>query len=137
LEYSTAIERLTGFVSYGWERENDMLAEDYAYLTEEQKRLLTKPFKLEDVGIIKTTPQMFYKNQSRFRIGYTMVENTKIGANWVAWCNNMDAIFVPCEFLIKVFKDCGVEPPIKSVKQGINSKSFPYVERYPKDKFIF
>ncbi len=80
---------------------------------------------------------MFYMNSSEFRIGYTMVENTKIGERWVNWCNEMDAMFVPSKFLVSVFQDCGVTKPIKVVKQGIDSAKFPYFNRPKKDKFIF
>ncbi len=137
LEYSTAVERLTSRVYYGWERKEHLLPEDFEQLTDEQKILLTKPYKKTRIGIIKTTPQMFYMNSSDFRIGYTMVENTKIGESWIKFCNNMDAIFVPSKFLIQVFRDCGVTKPVKAVKQGIDSRKFPYYEKKPKEKFIF
>lgn len=137
LEYSTALERLMGKVSIGWERQVDMLSEDYDQLSEEQKALLAKPYKKERVGVIKVTPQLFYQNKSDFRIGYTMVENTKIGPKWVDLCNAMDAIFVPNKFLIDIFKECGVKPPVYSVKQGVDSRKFPYVDRSLKDKFVF
>lgn len=137
VEYATAIQRQGVEVYYGWERQEDMLKEHYEVLTDEQKTLLTKPFKKTKVGIIKTTPQLFHKNKSDFRIGYTMVENTKIGENWVKLCNNMDAMFVPSQFLVNVFKECGVTRPIKVVKQGVDSRKFPYIERIPKSKFIF
>lgn len=137
LEYSTALERLTGKVTYGWEREEDVSPESFALLTDEQKTLLRKPFKLERIGIIKTTPQLFYQNKSQFRIGYTMVENTQVGQRWVDYINAMDAVFVPSEYLVNVFKNSGVKPPVISVKQGIDSRKFPYMERPTKDKFIF
>jgi glycosyltransferase involved in cell wall biosynthesis len=66
-----------------------------------------------------------------------MVENTKIGKDWTEMCNNMSAIFVPSEYLVDIFKDCGVRVPIVSVKQGIKSDQFPYMERKRKEKFIF
>lgn len=138
LEYSTAVNRLTnGGVSVGWERRVDMLPDMWNMLTKEQKELLEKPYVKEKIGIIKTTPQLFHMNTSEFRIGYTMVENTKIGPRWAELCNNMDAIFVPSNFLVDVFKEGGVTKPIKVVKQGINSESFPYFEREEKEKFIF
>jgi glycosyltransferase involved in cell wall biosynthesis len=137
LEYATALERLTHGVSIGWERREDILEEHFNQLNDEQKALLAKPFVKEKVGIIKTTPQMFFHNESEFRIGYTMVENTKIGEKWVNYCNEMDAMLVPCEFLVNVFKDCGVTKPIRAVKQGINSAKFPYFKRERKAKFIF
>lgn len=137
LEYSTALERLTGKVSYGWERRGDLLAEDFDQLTDEQKVLLEKPYKKERIGIIKTTPQLFYNNKSDFRIGYTMVENTQVGPRWVDYINAMDAVFVPSPYLVKVFKESGVKPPVVSVKQGFDSRKYPYFERKPKDKYVF
>src|SRR5581483_8041676 len=82
-------------------------------------------------------PQMFTKNESEYRIGYTMVENTRVGQKWVAWCNEMDAIFVPSPYLIEVFSGSGVNVPIKTVKQGVDSRKFPYVNRKKKKKFVF
>jgi glycosyltransferase involved in cell wall biosynthesis len=137
LEYSTALERLTGKVSIGWERQEDILKENYDELTDEQKALINKPYKKERIGIIKTTPQMFFKNTSEFRIGYTMVENTQIGPDWVQHCNKMDAIFVPSEFLVEVFKSCGVTVPVISIKQGMDSRKFPYYEKPKTEKFVF
>jgi len=137
LEYATALERLTGDITVGWERKEHMIPEHFNLLTPEQKRILEKPFRKDKVGIIKTTPQMFTKNESEYRIGYTMVENTRVGQKWVAWCNEMDAIFVPSPYLIEVFSGSGVNVPIKTVKQGVDSRKFPYVNRKKKKKFVF
>lgn len=137
LEYATALERLMGTVSIGWERQADLFKDDFDQLTVEQQTLLSKPFKKEKIGIIKTTPQLFNLNKSDFRIGYTMVENTMIGENWVKMCNDMDAIFVPSNYLIDVFTDCGVKKPIYVVKQGVDTRRFKYVDRKKKDKFVF
>lgn len=137
LEYATAIQRRGIEVSYPWEREEHVNKESWENLTNEQKTLLSKPSKNCEVGIIKTTPQLFEKNESAFRIGYTMVENTQIGKRWVDYCNNMDAMLVPSQFLVDVFSECGVRVPIKAVKQGVDSKKFPYVNREKKEKFIF
>lgn len=137
LEYATALERLTGQVSVGWERKQDMISMHWDMLTDEQKTLLEKPYKKERVGIIKTTPQLFIKNTSDFRIGYTMVENTKIGLEWVKLCNRMNAILVPSPHLVDIFKECGVKVPVRSVKQGVDPKKFPYVERVKKPIFTF
>lgn len=137
LEYATALERIGVDVSVGWERQGDMYGPSYEMLTDEQKKLLNKPFAKQRIGIIKTTPQLFHYNKSDFRIGYTMVENTKIGEGWVEMCNRMDAIFVPSKYLVKVFQDCGVKVPIRCVKQGIDSRKFPYLKREKKDIFTF
>jgi len=137
LEYASALNRIGVDISIGWEREGDIYAEYFNYLTDEQKALLRKPYVKHRVGIIKTTPQLFQKNDCEFRIGYTMVENTKIGERWVEMCNKMDAIFVPSAYLVDVFKDCGVTVPIRAVKQGVDQRKFPYVKRSPKKKFVF
>lgn len=137
LEYSTALERLNGNITIGWEREEDMLPVYFNLLTDEQKTLLRKPFKKERIGIIKTTPQLFKNNTSDYRIGYTMVENTMINKEWVEVCNGMDAIFVPSPYLLDVFKECGVTVPIKVVKQGVDSRKFPYISRPKKSIFTF
>lgn len=138
LEYSTAIERITGKVNIGWERQENMLPNLYNQLTDEQKKLLEKPYKREHIGIIKTTPQLFYMNKNEFRIGYTMVENTQISKTWIDLCNQMDAMFVPSAYLIDVFKECGLTKPVISVRQGMNSEKFPYIKRKPyKDKYVF
>lgn len=140
LEYATAIQRLGIDVTYGWERKEHMLSRDFESLTMEQQRMLEKPFILKTIGVIKTTPELFYQNKSVYRIGYTMVENTRIGEKWINWCNEMDAMFVPSEFLIQVFKNSGLIKPVKVVKQGIDSLKFPYFKRRLKDKnepFIF
>lgn len=136
LEYATALSRITK-VSIGWERQQDMAPSVFDLLTDEQKKLIQKPFSKEEVGIIKTTPQLFFKNTSPFRIGYTMVENTKIGERWVQLCNKMDALLVPSQYLVEVFQNCGVTVPIRVVKQGVDPKKFPYLKRPKKQVFTF
>lgn len=137
LEYSTALERLTGKVSYGWERLKNINSADWSYFTDEQRKILEKPYVKERVGVIKTIPLLFQHNTSTVRIGYTMVENTQIGKKWVDLCNGMDAIFVPSAFLVDVFKNCGVKPPVIPVKQGVDIRRFKYVDRKPRSKFVF
>lgn len=137
LEYSTALQRIGIDVSYGWEREEHIYPPNFKKLTEEQKQLLRKPFIKKEIGIIKTTPELFSRNISEYRIGYTMVENTIIGERWTNWCNDMDMIFVPSAYLIDVFKDSGVKKPIINVKQGIDSRRFNYLKRGRKNKYIF
>jgi len=137
LEYSTALMRMGIDVSREWERKEHIAPTSFDILTDEQKTFLEKPFKKEKIGIIKTTPELFYKCTNEFRIGYTMVENTKIGEKWVNWCNQMDMIFVPSEYLVDVFKESGVTKKVISVRQGMDSKKFPYIERRLQRRFIF
>lgn len=137
LEYATALNRLTGDkVTTGWERytpEGNPF--EWKVLSEEQRAFLSKPYEPARVGIIKTTPPHFYHNESKFRVGYSMVENTRIGEDWVKYCNKMDVIFVPSPFLINVFKECGVTRPIYSVRQGVDPLKYPYKQRKPFMKY--
>lgn len=140
LEYSTAIQRQGVDVTYGWERRENILESHWNSMTKEQKDLISKPYEKQKIGIIKTTPDMFHKNESDFRIGYTMVENTKIGTKWTKWCNDMDMLFVPSEYLVDIFKESGITKPICTVRQGVDSRKYPYIERKQKvggEHFIF
>jgi glycosyltransferase involved in cell wall biosynthesis len=137
LEYSTALIRAGVDVSREWERQEHINVDSFDKLTDEQRKFILKPFKKEKIGIIKTTPELFFKCTNEFRIGYSMVENTRIGEKWTKWCNDMDMIFVPSAYLIDVFRESGVTKPIVNVKQGIDSRKFPYVDRKPQKKFIF
>lgn len=137
LEYPIALQKLGIDVSREWERRENILRHIYEQLPQEQRAFVDKPFKKEKVGIIKTTPELFYKCTNEFRIGYTMVENTRIGEKWRDWCNQMNMIMVPSEYLIDVFKESGVKKPVISVRQGMDSKKFPYIQRRLQRKFIF
>src|SRR3990167_2036947 len=144
LEYMVALDRLTGGkVSVGWQRRIPDNSSEWRTISLEAQNLIHyKQFEKSRLGIIKTTPELFHNNISDIRIGYTMVENTRVGKNWVDKCMAMDALFVPSKYLVEVFKDSGFTKPIYTVKQGINTDLFQYVDRRRKDrparsKFIF
>jgi len=141
LEYITALERLTGKVSVGWQRREPDNTSEWKTLTIEQQNLVYhKPFEKARLGIIKTTPELFHNNISDIKIGYTMVENTKVGKDWIDKCMAMDALFVPSKYLVDVFKKSGFTKPIYTVKQGINSDLFKFIDRKQRPKkpnFIF
>jgi glycosyltransferase involved in cell wall biosynthesis len=137
LEYPTALIRAGIDVTCEWERQENIHPANFAKLTEQQQKFLSKPFRKQHIGIIKTTPEMFTKCTSEFRIGYSMVENTRIGERWMNWCNDMDAMFVPSAYLIDVFKESGVKKPIINVKQGLDQRRFKYIKRNQKTSFIF
>lgn len=138
IEFPLAIQRAGVDVSYGWER-YDYRHPEWNHLNNEQRLFITKPYEKRKVGIIKALPTEFGYNISDIRIGYTMVENTMINDEWVRECNKMDAIFVPSEFLISVFQNCGVKVPVLAVRQGIRSELYPFYDRSERiqDKFIF
>lgn len=138
LEYPQAITRQGWDVTCGWERYDEGFVE-WQYLTPEEKAFIKKPFVKAPIGIIKSLPTEFVFNQSDFRIGYTMVENTIMNKHWVDCCNQMNMIFVPSEFLVRIFKDSGVTVPVKSVRQGIATNKFPFFDRseQQREKFVF
>ena len=141
LQWSTALEKETnGGVTIGFgkmKKEDD--PEVYNALTEDQKKLwVEKPYHKERLGVIKSIPNLFYRNDNKVRVGFTMIENTKIGEEWVKECNKMDYILVPNKDNKQSFIDCGVTKPIFVVRQGFNPDQYKYIERKPnKDKFTF
>lgn len=139
LEYAVALEKAThGGVYMGWERYSEKSNPfEWVVLSDEQKALFNKPFRKCKLGVIKTTPPFFKENISDVRIGYTMVENTKVASHWVRDINKMDAVLVPSKYLVDVFKNSGVKIPVHAIRQGINPKRFPFFQRQRKDKFIF
>lgn len=137
LEYACALERITGKVSIEWERKNPIGTPEWSEYTDEQKALFLKPFNREKIGIIKSTPEAFQHCHSDFRIGYTMIEATRMSKRWAAICNSMNMIFVPCAWLVDVFKESGVTVPIKQVRQGISVERYAYIERPERETFTF
>lgn len=137
LEYASAIERATGMVSIGWENRVADNSPEWKAINKDTQKLILKPFVQERVGIIKTPPSFFHFNKSKVRIGYTMVENTKIGGEWIDQCNAMDAIFVPSKYLMNVFKESGIKVPVYTVKQGVNTNNYKYIDRPERDLFTF
>jgi glycosyltransferase involved in cell wall biosynthesis len=104
--------------------------------------LLNKPI-TPDVNIIHMTPENFqthYKPGIK-NIGYTVWETSKLPAHWVPMCNKMDAIWVPCQWNIDVFRDSGVTVPLKKIEHTIDMAQFENVQAadlgLPKDKFTF
>lgn len=77
-----------------------------------------------NISLFITLPTSFYKTSSKFDIGYTMFEATKIPPIWVNYCNTMDRLFVPCNANIKAFRASGVTVPIDVIPIGINTKLY-------------
>ncbi len=60
-----------------------------------------------------TNPMFKEVPNSKIKIAYSMFETTKIADQWVAILNqHFDAVVVPDSYLVKVYKDCGVQIPI-------------------------
>jgi glycosyltransferase involved in cell wall biosynthesis len=89
-------------------------------------RLAAKPSTNIDVKIINCTPEFYeqFKEPHCKNIGFTMFETTRIPKVWVEACNKMDAIFVPCQWNVDVFKSSGVTVPVFSVPPGFDPKDY-------------
>lgn len=72
------------------------------------------------------------------RVAVTMFESTEIPAAWVPILNELDAVIVPSDFCLTVFKECGVTSPIYVVPLGIGEVYQPAARvRTGKEPFTF
>ena len=85
-----------------------------------------------DINLIHLTPEHYpmYKEEGKINVGYTVWETSKIHHDWVDYCNCMDAIIVPCEWNIGVFRDSGVTVPIYCVPHVINVPQYNTIKRF-------
>lgn len=97
-----------------------------------------------DVQIVHLTPENYKHSIVRGvkNIGYTVWETSKLPAHWVQMCNQMDEIWVPCDWNVKVFKESGVQPPVKKIPHAFDPECFSGrpIERdfsFPTNKFLF
>jgi len=100
---------------------------------------LTKQIKNPDINIVNMVPLFFpqYSKKGSVNIGFTMWEGDKLPASWVTACNKMDAIFVPCSWNNKVFKDSGVSVPIYTITPGLDYENNTLDFDKVKDKYTF
>ena len=71
------------------------------------------------------------------RVAITMFEATVIPAEWIEPLNACDAVIVPSQFLVDVFRDCGVTTPIHVVPLGISEAFHKPVLRQRSKPFTF
>jgi hypothetical protein len=75
-------------------------------------------------------------------IGYTVWETTHLPDGWVEKCNKMDAIWVPSEWNVDIFKQCGVQVPVKKIEHTLDPSEIHggRLDKslcLPENKFIF
>jgi len=110
---------------------------EYRAMTEEQRFLLSKPYKKCKIGIIETTPFDFDMIDTEVKIANTMCESSELGNPWVRQCNKMDLIVVPNEFQRRVFVNSGVKVPVRVIRHGTWTEMFPYFKRPKRSVFTF
>jgi glycosyltransferase involved in cell wall biosynthesis len=66
-------------------------------------------------------------------VGRTMCETDRIPAHWVNLCNNMDRVWVPCDFNVETFASSGVHrEKLEKIPEAIDVDLFrPDVESLP------
>lgn len=91
------------------------------------KQLMKK--KPVDINVINMVPTLFkkYKSTKAKNVGFTMWESSQLPDIWVKTCNEMDAIFVPCNWNRQVFIDSGVNVPVYVVQPGIAPEDIPEI----------
>ncbi len=67
------------------------------------------------------------------RIAITMFESTQLPTGWVPVLNTMDAVIVPCPWLMDLFRQQGVQIPIHPVALGLSREFLNYHPRTSKD----
>ena len=96
------------------------------------------------INLVHLTPEQYpiHWQSGKINVGFTVWETTKIPQLWVECCNKMDAIIVPCEWNVKVFRDSGVNVPIFCVPHVVDYTGHEDVEEFgvdsvPADAFKF
>lgn len=92
------------------------------------------------VAVVYGQGDVFYRNQGRYKIGYTMLEVDGFPAEWVRQANRMDEIWVPTAFNRDGFVSSGVTRPIHTVPLGVNPHYFhPGMRGFPNPlgEFVF
>ena len=64
-------------------------------------------------------------------------ETTRVPQSWVGRINGFDALFVPCEQNIQMFRDSGVKIPIELIHWGVDKEKFYPLVRPERDVFTF
>ena len=109
----------------------DVLAEKYPKVLE----VAARPDVLTLWGIAHLQPKYFGDVWAVNRIGWTMFEARTIPKAWVSYCDLVEMLIVPSSSQIAIFRDSGVNLPIKVIHEGIDFNAYAYVERPIRDTF--
>jgi len=71
------------------------------------------------------------------RVALTMFESTKLPEGWAENLNKCDAVIVPGQFLVDVFRDNGVNAPMQVYPLGVSSEFLTYIVREKTRPFTF
>lgn len=91
----------------------------------------------EAVGIRMSQPDSFHACPSRFKVGYSMFEYTRLPRSWVAGSAAADINVVPSRWCREVWLGSGVRVPVEVNALGVDTELFTYVDRPVRDVFTF
>jgi len=99
----------------------------WAYLKKsEQKKIFWKNFKLRE------------DRTDQIRLAYTMAESSQISNQWVQFFNqHFDALLVPDEFLVEVYKSSGIRIPVFTLPLGLNLQPYFNAQTQKTKTFTF
>lgn len=87
-----------------------------------------------DVVVVHLTPDLApaykAKHPGKHVVSLTVWETSRLHPVWVDSLNQMDEVWVPCEWNIKAFKESGVKVPIYKVPHGINPNTYDNVDGF-------
>lgn len=88
------------------------------------------------IQIIHATPENYSKfiRPTKYNIGYTTWEASKLPKNWVGLINRLDEVWVPCTHNANVFLDSGINIPIKVIPHTFKEEITPATENVLSDR---
>jgi glycosyltransferase involved in cell wall biosynthesis len=97
--------------------------------TEEERRVLAEliatpiPY---DIVICQLTPDMalLHREAGKYNIAYFAWETSKVHPKWVDCINQMNEVWVPCEWNVAALKSSGVNIPIRKIPHSIDTELF-------------
>jgi glycosyltransferase involved in cell wall biosynthesis len=83
--------------------------------------LVNKPIEY-NINLIHLTPEHvpIFKQPNKVNVNLTVWETDRIHRDWIDYCNQADALIVPCKWNIDVFRNSGVNKPMIVVPHGID-----------------
>lgn len=95
----------------------------------------TRKFSKKCPQVVYGQGDVFYKNDGKYKIGFTMLETTGIPKEWARQCNMMDEVWVPSHFNVETFRNSGVTVPIHVIPLGIDPDYYnPLITSYKKHR---
>lgn len=104
------------------------LASDFIYEAPSYDMIVNAMRKIEPERhmpwVTLATAPLLWLNGGVYKVGWTMMEVDKVAERWVRACNSVDELWVPTPMQAKIFKDSGVEKPIRVMPCGIDTTRF-------------